>query len=56
MSRMFEDLEAQIALMSKGMSFLDKNALLMHEIDLQLNIYKVFTTLGVLMIVLGVVL
>lgn len=56
MSKVFLDFEKQLKNLQRGISFMDKEAILFHEIDLQLKIYTMFVIVGVMMIVLGMVL
>jgi hypothetical protein len=53
MSRLLADFEAQLKNLNKGISFMDKEAILFHEIDLQLRIYTLFVIVGLMMITLG---
>lgn len=54
MSRLFEDFENQLQTLNRGISFMDKEAILFHELDLQMKIYTLFFVIGVMMIMLGV--
>lgn len=56
MTRLYEDLEQQLSKLNKGIGFMDKDAVLMHEIDLQMRIYTMFAVLGLMMVLLGVLL
>jgi len=56
MTKLYADLEEQLSKLNKGIGFMDKDAVLMHEIDLQLRIYTVFSILGLMMILLGILL
>lgn len=56
MSRLFAEFEGQLKNLQRGVSFMDKEAILFHEINLQMKIYTVFTVVGLMMMVLAVVL
>jgi len=42
MTKLYEDLDKQLSKLNRGIGFMDKDAVLMHEIDLQLRIYTMF--------------
>jgi len=56
MTKLYEDLEQQLSRLNKGIGFMDKDAVLMHELDLQMRIFTVFVILGLMMVLLGVLL
>ena len=56
MSRIFAEFEGQLKNLQRGVSFMDKEAILFHEIDLKLRIYTMFTVIGLMLIVLAVLL
>jgi len=56
MSRLLAEFDTQLKNLNRNIGFLDKEAIMFSELNLQMRIYSVFAILGLMMILLGVLL